>query len=70
MTDVYKTQNNLAPPKMETMFERKTIPYNLRIPKEFVTQTNRTVSYGLKCLSNLLPQLWLLALYKYKQINF
>ena len=55
MTDVYKIQNNLAPPIMETMFERKTIPYNLRIPKEFVTQTNRTVSYGLKRLSNQLP---------------
>ena len=30
MTDVYKIQNKLAPLIMETMLERKTIPYNLR----------------------------------------
>ena len=48
------------------MLERKTIPYNLKKPQEFVTQRNRTVNYGLKSLSSRLPQLWALVPYEYK----
>ena len=32
MIEAFKIQNNLAPPIMETMFELKTISYNLRNP--------------------------------------
>ena len=31
MTEAYKIQNNLAPPTMQTILERKTIPYNLKL---------------------------------------
>ena len=48
------------------MFERKTIPHNLRNPQEFVTQRNRLANYHLECLSNQLPQL--LALSSSKRI--
>ena len=36
MTKAYKIQNNIAPPTMKTILERKSIPY-LTI-QEFVTQ--------------------------------
>ena len=55
--EAYKIQNNLAPPKLETMLERKTIPYNLRDPQEIVTQRKRTVNYGLEPLISRHPQL-------------
>lgn len=35
MAETYKIQNNLATPIMETMFERKTIPYSFRNTQEF-----------------------------------
>ena len=69
MTEAYKIQNNLAHPIMETMLERKTIPYNLRNPQE-VTQRKRAVNNGLERLSNWLPQLWTLFPDEYKQIIF
>ena len=69
MTDAYKIQNSLAPPIMEIMLERKSFPHNLRNSKEFLTQRNRTVNYGLESLSNRLPQVWALFPDEYKQIN-
>ena len=54
---------------METILERKSIPYNSRNPQEFVTQGNRRVNYGLESLSNRLSQLWVLVPNEYKQIN-
>lgn len=33
--EAYKIQNNIAPPIMETILERETIPYNLWNPQEF-----------------------------------
>ena len=45
---------------METMLERKTIPYNLKNQQEFEAQRNRTDNYCLEYLCNRLPQLWAL----------
>ena len=32
---------------MGTMLERRTIPYTLRSPQEFVKKRNRRMNYGL-----------------------
>ena len=34
MAEAYKIQNNFAPPIMETMLERKAIPYDLKNPQD------------------------------------
>lgn len=54
---------------METMLEIKTIPYNLRNLEKFVTQRNRTLTYGLESVSNQLSQLSTLVPDEYEQIN-
>ena len=46
-----KSKNELAPPIMDSMFEKRNEPYNLRNFQEFSTERKRTVYYGLETLS-------------------
>ena len=43
---------------MDSMFERRNEPYNLRNFQEFLTERKRTVHFGLETLSYRSPQLW------------
>ena len=47
MIEIFKIKNELAPPIMDSMFERRNEPYNLRNFQEFLTEEKRTVHYGL-----------------------
>ena len=47
----------LAPTIMNSMLEKRNDSYNLRNFQEFLTETRRTVSYGLETLSYRSPQL-------------
>ena len=58
MIEMFKIKNELAPPIMDSMFERRNESYNLRNFQEFLTERKRTLHYGLETLSYLLPQLW------------
>ena len=52
-----KIKNELAPPIMDSMFERRNEPYNLRNFQKFLTEKKRIVHYGLQALSYRSPQL-------------
>ena len=56
MIEVYKMKNNLNPPIMNNMFERRNNTYNLRNFQEFATK-RKTVKMGLETLNNKSPQL-------------
>ena len=58
MIEIYKMKNNLNPPVMNNMFERRNNAYNLRNFQEFVTKRKRTVKMGLETLNYRSPQLW------------
>ena len=58
MTEIYKIKNNLNPPIMDVMFERRNDMYNLRNFQEFATKRKRTVKIGLKTLNYRSSQLW------------
>ena len=58
MIEMFKIKNESAPPIMDSMFERRNEPYNLRNFQEFLTEKKRTVRYGLETLSYWSPQLW------------
>ena len=55
-----KIKNELAPPIMDSMFERRNEPYNRK---------KRTVHYGLKTLSYQSPQLWSLLPENIKEVE-
>ena len=57
MTEIFKIKNELAPPIMDSMFERRNEPYNLRNFQKFLTEKKRIVHYGLQTLSYRSPQL-------------
>ena len=59
MTEIFKIKNELAPPILDSMFERRNDSYNLRNFQEFLTERKRTMHYGLETLSYCSPQLWL-----------
>ena len=58
MIEMFKIKNESAPPIMDSMFERRNEPYNLRNFQEFLTEKKRTVRYGLETLSYWSPHLW------------
>ena len=58
MVESYKIKNNLNPPIMGFMYERKNNTYNLRNFQEFVTKRKITVKVGLETLNYRSPQLW------------
>ena len=48
MVETYKIKNNLNPPIMDFMFEKKNNTYNLGNFQEFATKRKRTVKMGLE----------------------
>ena len=58
MIEMFKIYHNLAPPIMESMFQKRVKSYNLRNFQEFLTEKKRTVSLGLETISYRSPQLW------------
>ena len=47
MVEIYKIKNNVNPPLMDFMFERRNNTYNLRNFREFPTERKRTVKMSL-----------------------
>ena len=60
MIEIYKIKNNLNPPIMDFMFQRRNNRYNLRNFQEFATKRKRIVKMGLETLNHRSPQLWLI----------
>ena len=58
MIMMFKIKNELAPPIMDSIFERRNESCNPRNFQEFLTKRKRTVYYGLETLSYRSPQLW------------
>ena len=58
MTEIFKIKNELAPPIMDSMFERRNGSYNLRNFQDFFTERTRIVHYVLETLSYRSLQLW------------
>ena len=56
MVEAYKIKNNLNPPIMDFMFERRNNTYDLRSFQEFVTKRKRTLKVGLETLNCRSPQ--------------
>ena len=69
MIEIYKMKNNLNPPIMGNMFERRNNTYNLRNFQEFATKRKRTVKMGLETLNYRSPQLWSILPENLRQIN-
>ena len=69
VVEIYKIKNNLNPPIMDFMFERRNNTYNLRNFQEFVTKRKRTVKMGLETLNYRSPQLWSILPENLRQIN-
>ena len=51
LVEIYKIKNNLNPPIMDFMFERRNNTYNLKYFQEFVTKRKRSVKMGLETLN-------------------
>ena len=69
MAEIYKIKNNLNPPVMDFIFERRNNTYNLRNFQEFAMKRKRTVKMGLETLKYRSPQLWSILPENLKQIN-
>ena len=62
-------KNELAPPIMESISNKRFNTYNLRNFQEFTAERKRTVWYGLETLSYRYPQLWSLLPESFKEMN-
>ena len=51
MVEIYKIKNNLNPPIMDFMFERRNNTHNLKYFQEFATKRKRSVKMGLETLN-------------------
>ena len=69
MAEIYKIKNNLNPPVMDFIFERRNNTYNPRNFQEFAMKRKRTVKMGLETLKYRSPQLWSILPENLKQIN-
>ena len=69
MIEIYKMKNNLNPPVMDNMFEKRNNTYNLTNFQEFATKRKRTVKMGLETLNYRSPQLWSNLPENLRQIN-
>ena len=69
MAEIYKIKNNLNPPVMDFIFERRNNTHNLRNFQEFAMKRKRTVKMGLETLKYRSPQLWSILPENLKQIN-
>ena len=63
--EIYKIKNNLNPPIMDFMFERRNNTHYFKIFDE----KKRTVKIGLGTLNYRSPQLWLILTENLTQIN-
>ena len=55
---VYKCVNELSPPFLWNMFEKRTTSYNLRNANQLSRATSRTVKNGIKSMSDYGCKLW------------
>ena len=69
MIELYKIKNELAPPIMDSMLNRRNITYNFRNLHESQSERKRTVFNALETLSYHAPQLWTLLPEEIKQTN-
>ena len=69
LIEVFKMKNELAPPIMESILNKRFNTYNLRNFQEFATERKRTVWYGLETFSYRYPQLWSLLPESLKEMN-
>ena len=69
MTEMLKIKNELAPPIIDSMFERKNESYSLRNFQELLKKIKRTVHYGLDTLRYWSPQLWSLLQENIKEVE-
>ena len=53
LTEVFKMKNELAPPIMESILNKRFNTYNLRNFQEFATERKRTVWYCLQTKRNI-----------------
>ena len=67
--ELYKFKNELAPPIMDSLLNRRNIVYNFRNLQEFQSERKRTVFNGLKTLSYRAIRLWTLLPEEIKQRN-
>ena len=66
---MFKIKNELAPPIMDSMFERTNKYYNLCNFQEFLTEKKRIVYYGSEALSYRFPQLQFLLPENIKEVE-
>ena len=57
MIELYKIKNELAPPIMDSMLNRRNITYNIRNLQEFQSERKITAFNGLETLSYHAPQI-------------
>ena len=69
MIEIYEMKNNLNPPIIDNMFERRNNTYNLRNFQEFTRKRKRTVTIGLETLNYRSLQLWSILPETLGQIN-
>ena len=69
LIEIFKMKNELAPPIMGSILNKRFNTYNLRNFQEFATERKRTVWYDLEALSYRYPQLWSLLQENLKEMN-
>ena len=69
LIEIFKIKNELTPPIMESMLNRRVSTYNLSNFQEFVTERQRIVLYDLDTLSYRYPQPWSLLPETLKETN-
>ena len=69
LIEIFKIKNELTPPIMESMLNRRVSIYNLSNFQEFVTERQRIVLYDLDTLSYRYPQPWSLLPETLKETN-
>ena len=69
MIGMFKIKNELAPPIMDSMFERRNESYKLHNFQEFLTERKKTVHYDFETLSYRSPQLWSLLPENIKEVE-
>ena len=70
LIEVFKMKNELAPPIMESILNKRFNTYNLRNFQEFATEIRRTVWYVLETLSYCYLQICSLLSENLKEMNF
>ena len=69
MVEICKIKDNIDPPIMDCMFERRNNTYNLRNFQEYATKRKTTVKMGLETLNYRSLQLWPIFPENLRQIN-